>query len=93
MKNVPEDGLLDYKTERATDKLFLLSKSEYCDWRNNIPQKTLSYWLRSPYSHLHIPYNWVVDVTGNLMGDVVHNASNGIVPAIYLSKEAIKILL
>ena len=93
LKNVPEEELLDYQTERSLDKLFLLSKSEFCDWRANIPNKTLPYWLRSPYGHLHTPYNWVVDVSGHLIGDVVHNATNGIVPAIYLSKKAIRILL
>ncbi|MCR4604446.1 MAG: hypothetical protein K5639_00415 [Eubacterium sp.] len=93
LKNIPEDEMLDYRTERSFDKIFLLSKSEYCDWRKTIPQKTLPYWLRTPYGHLHNPYLWVVDTMGNLIGDVVHNSSNGIVPAIYLSKEAIQTLV
>ena len=31
LKNVPEEELLDYQTERSLDKLFLLSKSEFCE--------------------------------------------------------------
>jgi hypothetical protein len=33
LKNVPEEELLDYQTERSLDKLFLLSKSAFCDWK------------------------------------------------------------
>ena len=90
MKNIPSDAMLPYLTESTHDYLFILSKDEHTKWKQAIPTKSSSFWLRTPYGHLHVPYVWVSTPDGHHIGDTVHNSNIGIVPAIYLSEDAIR---
>ncbi len=90
LKNVDSSALLYYQTESATDRIFILSKDEHTEWKQNIPPKSGTYWLRTSYGHLHTPYAWVVSQDGRHMGEPVSNASIGIVPVIFLAEDAIR---
>ena len=89
LKNIPPEAVLEYQTETTRDRLFILSREEHTDWKKNIPLKSTPYWLRSSYGHLHSPYAWIVSSDGHHLGEAVHNSNIGVVPAIYLTKDAI----
>ena len=93
LKNVSPAALLQYHTETSRDLIFILSKDEHRDWGEVIPNKSNPYWLRTPYGHLHVPYVWVTTPEGHHIGESVHNSSVGVVPAVYLSKDAIRELV
>lgn len=93
LKNISPEAILKYRTETTIDRIFILSREEHTNWLENIPAKSQSYWLRSTYGHLHIPYAWVATSNGHHIGDAVHNASIGVVPAMHISEEAIKQLV
>ncbi len=90
LKNINSSEMLHYRTETTNDRIFILSKEEHTEYRQNIPLKSSPFWLRSSYGHLHTPYMWVVATDGHHMGEPVSNASIGICPAIFLSESAIK---
>ena len=93
LKDVPGESILEYQTETTRDRIFILSREEHSEWRDNIPKKTSPYWLRSSYGHLHTPYAWIVSVDGHHLGEAVHNAGIGVVPVMYLSSPAIRSLV
>lgn len=89
LKSVSASEILTYRTESTSDRIFILSKDEHTEWRENVPLKSTPYWLRSSYGHLHTPYAWIVSPDGHHIGEAVHNSSIGVAPALYLSNDAI----
>ena len=89
LKDIPPTAILPYRTETSRDSIFILSKEEHREWFDFIPNKSNPFWLRTPYGNLRVPYVWVATPEGHHIGESVHNSSVGVVPAVYLSRDAI----